>query len=221
MNSRCLVLLCCAALALLAGCASRPPTPDWQMNAHASMQRTLEAYLSGDARLETLEFDRARGDIARTGRLELMARAELMRCAARVASLVFDACPGFEPLAADAGEADRAYAAYLQAAPLSTAHLALLPETQRAAISNLGDAAALARLDDPLARLVAAGVALRAGRASPATMALAADTASAQGWRRPLLAWLGAQLQRAEALGDRADAERLKRRIALVQQAPG
>jgi hypothetical protein len=48
------------------------------------------------------------------------------------------------------------------------------------------------------------------------------DTASAQGWRRPLLAWLNVQAQRAEQGGDSEEAARLRRRIALtVSFTPG
>jgi hypothetical protein len=61
---------------------------------------------------------------------------------------------------------------------------------------------------------------LRNGRASPAVMNLAAETASAQGWRRPLLAWLGILKQRADSAGDRTEAERIARRIALVTGGP-
>ena len=74
---------------------------------------------------------------------------------------------------------------------------------------------------DPLARLIAAGVLFESGRAEPATIALAIDTASQQGWRQPLLAWLGVQLKRTEQAGATDEAERLRRRIALVQGAAG
>ena len=75
---------------------------------------------------------------------------------------------------------------------------------------------------DPLSQLVAAAVIFRSGRASPALLQQAVDTASSQGWRRPLLAWLGVQLQVAEKGGDAEAAERLRRRIALTQNAaPG
>jgi hypothetical protein len=49
---------------------------------------------------------------------------------------------------------------------------------------------------------------------------IAVDTASSQGWRRPLLAWLNVQLLLAERAGAVAEAERLRRRIALVQGSP-
>jgi hypothetical protein len=73
---------------------------------------------------------------------------------------------------------------------------------------------------DPLARLVSAGVRFQAGRADPALIALAVDTASAQGWRRPLLAWLGVQLRLAEQNQQVDEASRLKRRIALAAVSP-
>jgi hypothetical protein len=66
---------------------------------------------------------------------------------------------------------------------------------------------------------VAAGALLKAGRITPADIAAAVDTASSQGWRRPLLAWLGVQEQRARAAGDDAAVERIRRRIALAGQA--
>ena len=206
-------------LALLAtACGNHPPTPDWQMSARDSMERAAAAYLAGDTRVEAVEFARARADVARTGRADLIARVELMRCAVRVASLVFEECEGFTPLAPDAGAGERAYADYL-AGRLAPQDAALLPPQHRDAAAG-ASAEALARWPDPLARLVAIGVLLRNGRAAPPMFAVAVDTASAQGWRRPLLAWLNIQAKRADDAGDAAEAARLRRRIDLVLQPP-
>jgi len=212
--SRCLAA---AALVLLAACSSKPAIPEWQMNAHAASQKATEAYLSGNARVEKLEWDRARNEVARTGRADLLARLELMRCAALVASLAFGHCESFEPLRADAAPAERAYANYL-AGRLGAHEAGLLPDAQRN-VAVSADAAALAALEDPLSRLVAAGVLLQTGRANPAVVAVAVDTASAQGWRRPLMAWLGLQVQRAEAAGDAEAVASLRRRLAIMEQA--
>jgi len=204
---------------LLAACSGKPPAPDWQMNAQSSMERSVAAYLSGNARVEALEFERARSEIARTGRPDLLARAELLRCAGRLASLVVEPCAGFEALRQDAAPAERAYANYLDG-KLQGADVALLPEAQRAvAAAGPGGDAALAQMKDPLSRLVAAGVMFRSGRASPATISTAVETASAQGWRRPLLAWLLVQVQRAEQAGAAEEAARIRRRIDLVEKA--
>ncbi len=196
-------------LASLAACSSKPVAPDWQMNAQSSMERSVAAYLSGNNRVEALELGRARSEIARTGRPELLARAELLACAARVASLVVEPCAGFEALRQDAAPAERTYADYLAGKAVTDA--ALLPAAQRGVAG--GNEAGLKDIADPLSRLVAAGVLFQTGRASPAVMASAVDTASAQGWRRPLLAWLLIQAQRAEE-----EAARIRRRIALVEK---
>jgi hypothetical protein len=216
-------LVLTAVAVLVAACASRPPPPDWQINARQSIDAAVAAYLDGNARVEAAETARARSEISRTGRIDLLARAELMRCAARVASLVFEPCEGFEKLRADAAPAERAYADYL-AGRVQPQDIPLLPEPHRAvADSRLGAegaAAALAAIDDPLSRLIAAGVLFQSNRASPAALQIAVDTASAQGWRRPLLAWLNVQLMRAEQAGARDEVDRLRRRIAVVQGGP-
>jgi hypothetical protein len=205
--------------AALSGCASGPPVPDWKMNAVDGLDRAVAAYNAGNDRLEVMEFSKARSEMASTGQPVLVARAELIRCASRVASLVFEDCTAFEGLRPDAGAAEVAYSNYL-AGRAQTGDIALLPESQKAAAAATpeGLAAAITAIADPHAKLVAAGVAMRSSRASPAVLALAVETASAQGWRRPLLAWLGVQAMRAEKAGDTAELQRLQRRMALVQE---
>jgi hypothetical protein len=203
-------------VALLPACSSNPPPPDWQMNAKSSLERATSAYLSGNTGLEALEFARARAEVARTGRPDLLARAELTRCAARVASLVFDDCPGFTAIAQDAPAAERAYADYLAGKAMDAAAAALLPVAQRGVATGSGTVDALGHIADPFSKLVAAGVLLRSGRAQPAVIAVAAETASGQGWSRPLLAWLHVQAQRADAAGETVEADRLRRQISLV-----
>ena len=212
-----------AVLAALAACAGGPPVPDWQANAKAALDQATAAYLAGDSAAEARAFERAREQISRTGRPELLARAELMRCAAHVASLVFEPCPGFERLRGDAAAPERAYAEHLAARRLQPPEIERLPPAQRAVATAVagGDAATagVQGIDDPLSRLIAAAVLFQAGKASPATLALAADTASAQGWRRPLLAWLNVLALRAERAGAADEAQRLRRQMLLVQGA--
>lgn len=205
-----------AAVLALGACGNKPPIPDWEMTAHDSSKRAVIAYLKGDARVEAAEFDRARKAAASTGNAAEVARVELLRCAARTASLVVEPCAGFEALRADVPAAERAYADYL-AGKLQAKDVALLPEAQRRIAAGTG--ASLAGIEDPLSKLVAAGVLFQAGKASPDVIAQATEAASLQGWRRPLLAWLLVQLRRVEQAGASDEAERLKRRIALVESA--
>ncbi len=214
MNTR-LLFLVVTAMALTA-CGNNPPAPDWQMNAKSSTERAAEAWLTGNNRVEAAEFARAHSEVASTGRPELLARVELLRCATRVASLDFDPCKGFEALAADAAPAEQAYARYLAGKTL-VADAALLPEAHRpfTAGSTAPDAA-LAAITDPLSRLVAAGTLFQRSQATPGVIAKAVDTASAQGWRRPLLAWLKVQQARAQAGGAADEVARIQRRMDLV-----
>jgi len=209
-----------ASAALLAACAGGPAPPAWQADAKSSIDRATTAYLLGDTLLHDAEMARARRALTSTGRAEPLARAELMRCAARVASLVFEPCERFEALRADAPAAERAYADHIGGRALARDDIARLPVAQQAAATALagGDAslAGMQGIEDPLARLIAVAVLFQAGKASPAMIESAVDTASAQGWRRPLLAWLKVQALRAEKAGDAAALAALQRRIALV-----
>jgi hypothetical protein len=202
-------------IAALVACASPPPPSDWKLNAQGAIERAQDAYLVGKGAIEAVEFARARAEVTATGRVDLLARVELVRCATRVASLVLEPCAGYDVLAQDAAPAERAYARYL-AGQASVADAALLPEQHRALAQAGAGGAAVAALKDPLSRLVAAGVLMRRGQADPQTIASAIDAASSQGWRRPLLAWLGVQAYRAELADDREALARIHRRIGLV-----
>ena len=202
---------------LLTACASGPTPPAWQADAKGALDRSTSAYLAGETKASDAEMERARRTLASTGRADLLARAELMRCAARVASLVFEPCERFEAMRADAPAAERAYADHLAARPLAPEDVARLPAAQQAAASGEASLASVQSIEDPLSRLIAVAVLFQAGKASPALIDAATETASSQGWRRPLLAWLKVQALRAEKAGDAAEQQRLQRRIALVE----
>ncbi len=181
-----------AIVLFLSGCAGGPVPPAWQASAKYSLDAFQQAYLRGDTRVADLEFARARAELASTGSPALVARAELIRCAARTASLEFDDCPGFEKLRADAGPEELTYAEFLAG------------RAERAAA------------EDPFSRLVFLAVQFKGAKATPENIASAIEISSAQGWRRPLLAWLGVEEKRAEAAGDNAALAAVRRRIALV-----
>jgi hypothetical protein len=181
-----------AAAALLAACAGGPPPADWQLGARGALAQYQRYYFAGDAQVAENEFVLAKTEIARTGRLDLLARAELFRCAVRTASLEFDECSGFEALRADAGAEEIAYAEFLAG------------RSTRAAS------------EEPASRLVAAAVRLKTGTIRPEEISGAIDAASSQGWRRPLLAWLSLQAKRAEEGGDQAALVRIRRRIEFI-----
>ena len=219
MNTRSLVsVVAAAALLGLAACSHTPPPPDWQLNARGGAERAVDAWLSGNTRVAEAEWRLAERETRRTADPTSLARLALLRCAAQVASLQIGPCEAFVPFAADAAEAERAYDRYLRA-QASAADAPLLPPAQRplVALDAVALSARLPQVADPLSRLVAAGVAFQRGQASPALVAQAVDTASAQGWTRPLMAWLMAQRDLARQAGQADEVARIERRLALLK----
>lgn len=208
-----------AVAALIGGCAGAP-APEWQSEAHVALEKFRQNYLEGDTRLAERYFAEARMNISATGRLDLAARAELIRCALATASLSDEPCAQFEALRNFATEEEKAYAQFL-AGRWQDLRARDLPEPYRGVVKD-GDEGSqnreIGRIEDPVSRLVAAGAVFRAGRLSPAGVATAIDTASAQGFRRPLLAYLNVQAKLAEKAGDTAALETIRRRIDLVSQ---
>lgn len=217
-NSRNLAAGGLMAVALLGGCSSAPPPPDWKMNAVSLLEHYQGRWLEGDAKAADLALAKGRREIARTGRLDLLARLELAACGTRLAALDFSECAAYAPLAPEAGPADKAYAQWMRG-EWAGLDVKQLPPQYVALVEARDDLAAnraMAEIKDPLPRLIAAGLLFKQGRAQPATLALAVDTASERGWRRPLLAWLEVQRKRAELAGDQAAAARLQRRMDLI-----
>lgn len=210
-------LLACLLPLLLAACAGGPPPPDWKLNAQAALEAHHGHYLDGNTRLADLNFAKARAEAARTGRPGLVARVELARCGVQAAALAFDDCPGYRALASAADPAERHYAAFLSG-DWTAIDPELLPAAYRSLIAQ-PEPATLAAIKAPVSRLIGAGVMFRQGRLPPESLALAIETASEQGWRRPLLAWLGVALARARQSGDSAAVTRLEARIALVESS--
>ena len=178
------------AIAFLSACSSAPVPPDWQLHSYAALGAYQSRYLTGDTRGAETEFARLKNELSATGRPSLIARAELLRCALRTASLELDGCPAFSR--EDAGPEELSYFDFLSGRGTRA------PE------------------DNPLSKLVAYGVKFKTGQIAPADIEAAVNLSSEQGWRRPLLAWLGVQAKRAEAAGDANALARIRRRIALV-----
>jgi len=149
-----------------------------------------------------------------------MGRALLTRCALETASLAGTECAVDPAFRADPGNA--AYHAFVtgRATPASD-----LPKRYRpvAAAIEKRDARevnnAIAGMDDPVSRLVAVGVAVRRGIEDTAILETGAATASANGWKRPLAAYLRRLKQLYEAAGDRAGSASVEARLRAMEES--
>lgn len=214
-SGRAVVAVLCV---LFAGCASKPVPPAWQSDASAALESFRDHYLAGDVRLAELSLAEARRHVSATGDPSLAARVELIRCGVTTSALDFTPCEGVADPAQYATDEDRAYAAFVSGDWKGLDRDRLPAQYRDVAGRSEGAArvAALRAMADPLSRLVAAGVLFRRAELPPEGVGLAVDTASAQGYRRPLLGWLALQESMARSAGDAALAERIRRRIELA-----
>jgi len=207
-----------ACVLMLAGCAGGAPVPEWQARAHAALEHFKQRYLEGSIRLAQRDFMEAKAAVGATGKPALVARVELLRCALGTAALDEEACTGFAALRDDATEDDQTYAIFLSGHMHDLA-AGRLPSQYHAMATARDEAArnqAMQRISDPVSRLIAAGVLFRGAQLSADGLNAAIDTASMQGYRRPLLAYLGVQARKAEASGDAAASQAIRQRIELV-----
>jgi len=217
-------LLALAALTLLAACGSSgPPPPDWETDAADLIERYAKHALRGENTLAERYFQQAIAATGGAGRVAETARLWLARCAVRRAMLIDDACAEYADLATvETTPADRAYFRFITL-DWNGIDPALLPAQHRDLAAALPDRRrdVPARVTDPLARLLEASLLVMRREHDASILELATETASAQGWRQPLLTYLTLRRQQAETAGQQELADRLTRRIRLVETSLG
>ena len=217
-------LLALSLTLLLSACGSAPPVPRWQADA-ASLAKNYQAdWLEGHDLLARREFALALQATAATGEPALVARLYLVQCGLRRAALDWSACTEYAHWrGANPDPAEAAYEQFLEGNWVGLEGAALPP--QYAVLPALAQApaerldGALAAIEDPLSRLIAASVALKRGQGDARTLQLASTAAAQQGWRRPLLAWLKLRLAAAKDRNDTAEETLLAQRIRLVESS--
>ena len=190
MMRRLSVLLC---LGILTACGSGgPPPPDWKSDSADLIERYKKHALQGENTLAERYFLQAINATGGAGRVSETARLWLVHCATRRASLIDDDCHEYAELAKTQTTAeDRAYYQFvtLKWDGLDTTklppHYAALVKSDPTRMKGQ-----IATIEDPLSRLLASGLVTLRKQADAATLLLAAETASAQGWRQPLLVYL-------------------------------
>lgn len=219
MMRRWAMVLC---MSVLSACGSGgPPAPDWQSDSADLIERYKKYALEGENTLAERYFRQAINTTGGAGRVSETARLWLVRCATRRASLVDDDCHEYAELAKVQTTAeDRAYYQFVMRNwdEIDTArlapHYAALVKTEPAR-----RAAYLASIEDPLSRLLAAALLILRKQSDGATLSLAAETASAQGWRHPLLVYLKLLQKRAIERGGVDAAQAYAVRIRLIEDA--
>jgi len=209
---------------LAAGCSSRP-APAWLATSHKQIETYKQDYLAAhDPAVAELRFKKAVTEIKRAGDLDLLGKALLTRMALRIAVLEkADAGDYLEVQSAQPVPANRNFYLFLMG-EMAEVNGALLPTQYRPFWEALrsGDTGktvkTITAIEDPLSRLIAAGLASAHKVQSEAILLAAVEAASQNGWKRALLAWLNRLENHYQTVNDTARADAVRRRIAIMEK---
>ena len=215
-------LLIVSLAVLLSACGGGPRAPDWKRDSVSLIEKYKKAELKGENKLAERYFEQAQAAAGSAARIEETARLHLVRCATRQASLGFEPCNGYLEFARlGTSPEDEAYHRFLTG-QWDKLDGGKLPEQYRDFLANrdpVRNLEILGRISDPQSRLVAISIAVLRKQADDATLKLAAETASEQGWSKPLLVYLKLLENRASLKEDKAEVEKLRTRIKLVEDS--
>jgi hypothetical protein len=184
---------------LLSGCSSQT-VPDWKNIGFNQLESYKKNYLMGKDFIAETNFRKATDEIKNSGDLNTLAKAYFTKFGVQTALLetfrddeyldIEDILPNPEYL--NFFNFLRGILAYVDGSRLPSRYQGVFNAIQGRNLKDLENQ--INRIDDPLSRLIATGVAVRQKCYNEAILQAAVETASVNGWRKALLVYL-AQLQ--------------------------
>lgn len=213
------VLTC---IALLSGCGAKA-VPEWMKTGRNEMENFKKLYLQGRDRLAEISFEKALAEIKSSGDLELLQIAYLTRYAVQISALEDFEDTEYLRLAAVEPQAGNAsFHAFLRGA-FDRVDNQALPRQYRPFLHACSSGnqtetdRAIAAMEDPLSRLIASGVAVRKQLYHENTLNAAIRTASEQGWKKALLAYMNKLRDYYMFIGERNRAVLTQQKIDLIR----
>ncbi len=210
-------------LLLLTGCGAKP-APLWISSGHKQLESFKQDFLTGrDSSITESHFRKAVEEIKKGGDADLLGKAWLTRMALQVA--IREELEEGEYLKIESVEpvpANRNFYLLLKG-DTGQVDVSLLPEAYRpfwkAFLSRDATkaAASIAAIEDPIPRLIASGLAVSHRLENDAILRTAVETASRNGWKRALSAWLERLQSYYEAAGDVKNASAIRARIDMMR----
>ena len=211
-----------AFLMLFAGCGSKP-IPDWTNAAFNQLENFRKNYLTGKTQIAEIHFNKAVEEIKKSGDLDILARAYLTKCAVQTAVLEKMDDGEYRRIeAAQPVPQNRSFHTFLSG---DTTHVEekLLPvQYQGFFMAYRGGRFAdmpgeISKMEDPLAKLIAAGFLVKQDKCDEGCLKIAVDTAGRNGWKKALLIYLEKLLSFYEMQKDMEKAITVRKKIELIK----
>lgn len=215
--------LICIAI-IMGGCAVNP-RPSWIATGERHLERFKNSFLTyGHGELAERHFMSALEEIKKSGNLDLIEKAWLTRMALQVAVLEeMDEKDYLETAAVRRVPENGNFYIFLKG-DISEVEIKDLPEQYgdfgRALFMRdvLKSGKAMEAIkDEPVSRLIAAGIAVKSGIESETIIQTAVNTASVNGWKAALIIWLERLAAFYDAAGEGGKAGDVRRRIELIK----
>ena len=204
------------------GCASKP-IPYWQTEGFGHVENYKIKYLRGEDQIAESHYAKALEEIKRSGNLKLISRIYLTKYALKTASLEDPVEGEYADIEAVEPDAEnRNFFVFLKG-NLAVVDAALLPERYRpflkAGVQGKQKEinGAIADIDDPLSKIIAVGIAVKNNLYNEVTLQRAIETASINGWQKPLLACLAKLQKYYEARNEKEKAVKIQQKIKAIK----
>jgi hypothetical protein len=207
---------------IIAGCGAKP-IPDWRYETFGQLENYKKNYLKGKDQIAEFHFRKALEEVNRSGDLELISKVYLTKYAIKVASLedVIDSeYPDIEVI--EPNSENQNFFVFLKGNfPFVDANL--LPKQYgsflKACIggkeASINDE--IEKIGDPLSTLIAVGIIVKKNIHNEATLQTAIETASINGWQKPLLAYLEKLQHFYEAKNENDKAAKVQQKIKVIK----
>lgn len=208
---------------VVVSCGSQS-VPDWKYAGFNQLESYEKNALIGKELIAETNFKKAADEIKRSGDLDTLTKAYMTKFGVQVAML--EAFREAEYLEIEDISPNQEYInffnflkglfMYVDGGRLPARYRGAFKAMQENNIKELESQ--INRIDDPLSRLIATGVAVKQKKYNEAILKSAIDTASANGWKKALLAYLHQLQLFYESLKDFSNAEKTGKTIRVLKQ---
>jgi len=217
------VILLILIMSLL-GCGGSKKIPEWIDNSYNQLENYKKNYLSGKDRIAELQFNKAIDEIKKSGNLEILGRAYLTKYAVHIAVLeTFDEREYLTIEALEPVLQNRMFYNFLKGS-FDKVDESLLPRQYKGVLKvfrtgKFEDAAdEISKMEDPLSKLITAGLLIQKNIYDEGVLKIAIDTAAQNGWKKALLAYLEKLVLFYETKKESEKASNITQRIQLLKK---